>query len=60
MKSDLIGREATITAKDSYLNGEWGIIKYYDGRYYHIAPWNGTETMVFERKEFKVRRDVSR
>lgn len=59
MKSDLIGKEAIITDKDSYLNGEWGIIKYYDGEYYHIAPWNGTETMVFRRKEFKVRRNVS-
>lgn len=34
-KSKLIGKEVTI--KNGACAGEWGIIKYYDGEYYHIA-----------------------
>jgi len=60
MRSHLIGKEVIITAKDSYLYGEWGIIRYYDGDYYYISPWGGEESMLFDRKEFKVKKNVTR
>lgn len=53
---NLIGKEVIITQRYSWLYGEWGIVKYFDGEYYHIAPWNGEETLVFTRDGFRVRR----
>ena len=57
MESKLIGKKVIITNRDHYLFGEWGIVKYYDGERYHVAPWNGDEELVFDRDEFRVRRD---
>lgn len=54
MRDSLIGKKATIRCKASWANGEWGIIKAYDGDYYHIALWNGDTQLVFTRREFKV------
>jgi len=54
--TELIGKEATITDKNSIYYGEWGIIRHFDGDRFHIAMWNGNEEMVFDRNEFKIRR----
>lgn len=56
MTSNLIGRIVTITDKSSWAYGEWGIIKEFDGEYYHISIANGDPTLIFSRNEFKVRR----
>ncbi len=54
-KSKLIGKKANIKDdSDSMYAGEWGIIKYFDGDYFHIAMWNGNEEPVFSRNEFVV------
>jgi len=57
-KSKLIGKRAYIKDDiESWAAGEWGIIKYYDGDYYHIAIWNGETQPIFSRNEFVVPRD---
>ncbi len=57
MESKLIGKEVTITTKDSWAFGEWGIVRMFDGEYYHIAPWNDEKiSLVFTRDEFRVKR----
>ena len=55
---NLIGKFVTITNRQSWAYDQWGIVKYFDGTYYHIALYNGTETLVFERNEFRVRRNT--
>ena len=52
----LMGKEATITDPNSDYYGEWGIIKGFDGDYYHIALWNGDTCLAFARSEFRVKR----
>ena len=54
MTNELIGKKVTIRCKASWANGEWGIIKAYDGKYYHIAIWNGEQQLIFTRREFRV------
>lgn len=56
MKSRLVGKRAFITNKDHWAYNEWGIIKGFDGEYYHIAIANGAEELIFSRDEFRVRR----
>lgn len=59
MKSgnNLIGKTVTIKCKDSIYNGEWGVIKHFDGEFFHIALWNDEDSMlIFYRSEFKVSR----
>ena len=52
---NLIGRQVTITDKDSWARGEWGIIKYIDNDDYYIAIANDSDsTLVFKRNEFRV------
>lgn len=51
---DLIGKEVTILVGN--LKGEWGIVRYFDGDYYHVSPWGGDEALIFDRKEIKVNR----
>ena len=54
---NMIGKLVIIKTKDSIYHGEWGIIKHFDGEYYHIAIANDTEHLVvFSRDEFAVRR----
>ena len=53
----MIGKLVIINCKDSIYHGEWGIIKHFDGEYYHIAIADNTEQFViFERNEFTVKR----
>lgn len=57
MESKLIGKKVYITAKDSWACGEWGIIKMFDGDYYHIAIANEENMdLVFTRNEFRLPR----
>jgi len=35
----------------------WGIVTSFDGeRWYHVAPFNGSEQLVFERSDLRVQR----
>ena len=47
-----IGKEATI--KVGPYKGEWGIIQYYDGDFFHIALWGGDDALIFEPHEIKI------
>ena len=51
----LIGKKAFI--KSGIYQGEWGIVKIYDGEFYHIAIADGCDGYpIFYRNEFRVRR----
>jgi hypothetical protein len=53
----LVEKEAKITNKDSWWFEQYGIIKGFDGEYYHIAMTGNDDCVcTFERSEFKVRR----
>ena len=55
MKKTLLeNKKVTIINKESEFYNEWGIIKGYDGEYYHIALWNGEDQLIFNRNEFKI------
>lgn len=57
MKNKLIGKEVTITAKDSFHKGDWGTVIDFDGEYYYVAIFNDTnDTPIFARNEFKVKK----
>ena len=43
-----------VIIKTGDLKGEWGVVKMFDGEYYHVAPWDGNEALIFERSELKV------
>ncbi len=60
----LIGKIATIINKESELYNGYGMIVYYDGEYYHIAPYCRTlegamkeSSLIFTRDEFRIKRD---
>ena len=56
--SKLIGKTVVITNRDSWCYGESGIVKGYDGEYYHIAITGDDSTQLeFARNEFKVRKE---
>lgn len=55
---DKTGYIIFVTDKESPFVGEWGIIKKFDGEYYHVAIANDTSAMpVFRRNEFKIPRN---
>lgn len=57
MGKNLIGREVTITARNSWAYGELGVIKDFDGELYHVVLWNGDDMyLVFDRSEFRLKR----
>lgn len=49
-----IGTKVYIKSPNSWHNGEWGVVKYFDGEEYHVAIANGNDCPVFERKELQV------
>lgn len=55
-----VGTKVLIKSPDSWSNGEWGVIKYFDGDDYHVAIANGNDCQVFSRNELVVPRDQSR
>lgn len=53
-----VGKQVTIRAKNSWMNGEWGVVKLVDGKTYWVAPYNSDkETLVFERRELRFRKE---
>ena len=54
---NLIGKQVTITSRDSWAYGEWGIIKDFDGDCYYVAIADDpNSTLIFDRNEFKVKK----
>jgi hypothetical protein len=52
------GTRVEIRSPESQDNGQWGIVKRFDGEHYHIAIYNGiNDTHVFLRSELLVRRN---
>ena len=55
MKSKLIGKQVTITAKSSFHYGDWGTVIDFDGTDYYIAIFGDTtDAPIFARNEFRV------
>ena len=55
--SKLIGKRCYIIDTNSIYYNEWGIIKHYDGEFYHVAIANGTDSIpAFDRKQIKIPR----
>lgn len=54
-----VGTVVDIKSPDSCYNGEWGVVRYFDGDSYHVALWDGNDCPIFDRKELKVRRNQS-
>ena len=49
-----VGTKVYIKSPNSWYNGEWCIVKYFDGDDYHVAIANGQDCPVFERRELKI------
>lgn len=49
-----VGTKVDIKSPESMYNGEWGIVKLFDGDYYHVAIANGNDCPIFERNELRV------
>lgn len=57
MKSNLIGRQVTITDRESFHYGDWGTIIDFDGEYYYVAMFgDASDAPIFSRNEFKVKK----
>jgi hypothetical protein len=57
VKAIPVGTKVFIRAKESWANGEWGIVRSFDGNDYHVAIAGGQESLVFSRTELVVRGD---
>ena len=52
-----IGKFCYITDQLSIFHGDWGIIKDFDGEFYHVAIANGALTLpIFKRNEIRIPR----
>lgn len=49
-----IGKRCYITDKESVYHGEWGIIKDFDGEYFHVAIAGGKNLVIFKRNEIRI------
>lgn len=50
-----VGKAVFIKSPDSIYNGEWGVVKYFDGDYYYVAIANGDDALpIFDRGELEV------
>ena len=49
-----VGKVVYIKSPDSFYDGEWGVVKYFDGDDYHVAIANGPDCPIFDRSELKV------
>lgn len=57
-RENLIGKRVIITDKSSWAYEEWGVVKFFDGEYFHIALYNDENSqLIFERRDFKVTRN---
>ena len=44
-----------IKSPDSFYDGEWGVVKFFDGDYYYVAIANGEDACpVFDRSELEI------
>ena len=59
MKEDkLIGKFVYVIDKDSIYHNEWGIVKSFDGDYYHVAHAGDNDVvLIFDRNQLQVPRD---
>ena len=49
-----VGKQVTIRSRNSWMNGQWGVVKMVDGNTYYVAPYNSsTEALVFTRRELR-------
>lgn len=56
--SKLIGKKCFVIDKDSIYYNEWGVIKFFDGEFYHVAIAKGKDTIpIFNRKQIKIPRN---
>ena len=49
-----LGTKVYIKSPGSWADGEWGIVNYYDGEFYHVGIAGGEPDLIFDRKELKV------
>lgn len=50
-----VGKAVYIKSPNSIYDGEWGVVKYFDGEYYYVAIANGEDAFpIFDRDELKV------
>ena len=52
------GTRVVIKAAQHWANGEWGIVKHFDGEYYHVAIANGNEQVIFTRSELRLKKEA--
>lgn len=59
MKPDkMIGKFVYIIDKKSMYHNEWGIVKSFDGEYYHVAHADGNKVLlIFDRDQLQVPRN---
>ncbi len=54
---DCIAKKCYVIDKLSIYYKEWGIIKDFDGEYYHVAIANGNNLPIFERNQIRIPRN---
>lgn len=48
-----------VDIKSGFHRGDWGVVKLYDGEYYHVAMFGDPDDCpIFDRDELKVRKSV--
>ena len=51
--------DTIVDIKSGFHAGDWGVVKYYDGEYYHVAMFGDpNDCPVFDRSELKVRKSI--
>lgn len=57
--NDLVGK--TVYIKTGWCSGQWGVVKLFDGEYYHVSPWgDDSVALVFYRNEIRVPKSTSK
>lgn len=52
---NMIGRKVNIKSRDSFHDGGWGTVRYFDGERFHVAMYNGKDDVcVFSKDEIKI------
>lgn len=50
--------ERRVEIKRGWHKGDWGVVKMFDGQYYHVAIFGDeNECLIFERDEIRVPRN---
>ena len=53
------GTKVDIVSPGHHMHRSWGIVRDFDGDYYHVAHADGDTEYIFERTELRVRRTAS-